>query len=647
MSRLAHDRITLDMTCLADREQFLEVNDRWVEVLGRSREQLIGRPFRELVHPDDLEATAGAIAALEAGEPVVGFENRYRRADGSWASLLWSAVREPESGLFRCRSSDISREREAIAQRDALMFVLDVQAELQALFLAQGVTPEWWRLALERLVLVSESAFGFIARVEADANGDTILRALAISDPGRSPWFRKSVEGGNGADLVFRNLDSLFGATVRTGQVVISSDPANDPRRCGLPPGHPPLHSYMGLPLKDGDTLVGMVGLANRLGGFTPELVDDLAPLTLFISQIIGRDLAAKRASEAAREAARRDAAASSLALAARQAELLREANAAILASPDPAAAAHAAVAAMMGLESEATMTVYRADGDDAVVALAGDAITGGPRSIRRNHCRALTEGGVHVSGPGQAGPSCEHADQRDITVCAPVTTPGLASGMVVTRAPLAAYGEDAEAEGVAFLTAATEQLAASLTEAAVRADLARSARTDHLTGLANRLAFLQALEAALARPQRSGRPVGLILADIDDFKGVNDAFGHEAGDHLLREVAARLQQAVRNGDVLARLGGDEFIVMMAPTEAQAVEAAARRIVKATEDITDPDGAPLSMSAGGVMLGMGAVSWHDAYAAVDAALYRAKAAGKGRFLMSPMVGTRTRKASSG
>jgi len=348
-----------------------------------------------------------------------------------------------------------------------------------------------------------------------------------------------------------------------------------------------------------------------------------------------------------AAEAARRDAAASSLALAARQAELLREANAAILASPDPAAAAHAAVAAMMGLESEATMTVYRADGDDAVVALAGDAITGGPRSIRRDHCRALTEGGVHVSGPGQAGPSCEHADQRDITVCAPVATPGAGSGMVVTRAPLAAYGEDAEAEGVAFLTAATEQLAASLTEAAVRADLARSARTDHLTGLANRLAFLQALEAALARPQRSGRPVGLILADIDDFKGVNDTFGHEAGDHLLRGVAARLQQAVRNGDVLARLSGDEFIVMMAPTDAKAVEAAARRIVEATEDITDPDGAPLSMSAGGVMLGMGAVSWHDAYAAVDAALYRAKAAGKGRFLMSPMVGTRTREASSG
>jgi diguanylate cyclase (GGDEF)-like protein len=189
------------------------------------------------------------------------------------------------------------------------------------------------------------------------------------------------------------------------------------------------------------------------------------------------------------------------------------------------------------------------------------------------------------------------------------------------------------------FLTSAAEQLAASLTEAAHRADLARSARTDHLTGLANRMAFLQALEAELSRLQRGGRHmVGLLLIDIDDFKGVNDTFGHDAGDATLRSVATALHGALREGDVLARLGGDEFIVLMAPTDKPALERTASRIVETHEAVTDPTGRAISVSAGGVLLGSGAVTWEAAYAAVDAALYRAKAAGRGGFVMSPMIG---------
>lgn len=535
--------------------------------------------------------------------------------------------------------SRAGNRRAAISQRDNLLFVVGVQAELQAAFLADGITTEWWALALDRLVMLSQSAFGFIARLEHDDTGDPLLRSLAVSDPGQTPWFMSYLEGRDATNLVFRNPNSLFGVTMSTGEIVISDDPSGDPRRGGLPPGHPPLHSYAGLPLHDGETLVGMVGLANRPEGFTPAIMDDLAPLTMFISQIIARDLANSRAVDAAREATRLGAQASGLIEGARHSDLLREANTSILAAPDSAAAAHVAVAAMMGLDPAAVMDVYVPGEDPAVVtAIAGGAVSAGPLTIPRRCCMALTEGGVHVSGLGAPEASCEHARHGQVTVCAPVAAPASPPGLVLVRAPLpsAAAGS---AVAFAFLTAAAEQLAASLTEAAQRADLARSARTDHLTGLANRMAFLQALEAELSRLQRGGRHmIGLLLIDIDDFKSVNDTFGHDAGDAALRSVATALHGALREGDVLARLGGDEFIVLMAPTDKAALERTASRIVEAREAVSDPSGRPVSVSAGGVLLGSGAVTWEAAYAAVDAALYRAKAAGRGGFVMSPMIG---------
>lgn len=633
------DRITLDMACVASADHFVEVNERWTKVLGWPREQLLTRPFADFLHPDDVQPTADAVRSLQAGEPIVGFENRYRRADGTWASLLWSAVYDPASGLIHGRSSDISRERAAIAQRDRLLFVTDVQAELQARFLASGVDPGWWSLSLERIVMLTESAFGFIGTVENDPNGDPILRSLAITHQADDPWFASALGPTGVPDLVFRNMDSLFGVTVTTGEIVISDNPSADPRRCGLPNGHPALDSYAGLPLRDGPALVGMVGLANRPGGFTPDVVEDLAPLLLFISQIIGRDLAARRANKTAREAERLGAQVSGLTQAATHADLLREAYATIIAAPDPTAAAHAAVAAMMGLDSAASMGVFMATTHpDTLLCTAGDPGSGGPHMITRTACEALRTGRVHITTPGDSGPACDHAGPHGFTVCAPIPQGLAAPGLLVVRAPASAdrgAGDHGEAD---FLAAAAEQLASALGEAMVRSDLARIARTDHLTGLDNRLAFLQALEAALSSAHGGARPIGLILADIDDFKRVNDALGHDAGDAVLRAAADMLRGAVREGDVLARLGGDEFIVMMAPTDTAALQAAADRILQGARGVMAPDGAALSVSVGALTLGTGHVSWHDAYQAVDSALYRAKGQGKDRVVIGPPLG---------
>jgi diguanylate cyclase (GGDEF)-like protein/PAS domain S-box-containing protein len=99
----------------------------------------------------------------------------------------------------------------------------------------------------------------------------------------------------------------------------------------------------------------------------------------------------------------------------------------------------------------------------------------------------------------------------------------------------------------------------------------------DDLTGLPNRLMFGEHLDLALARAQRHGREVAVLYIDLDDFKQVNDTYGHEAGDQLLRQIARRLERATRATDLVARHGGDEFIVLVADLPA-GQDPAAREI---------------------------------------------------------------------
>ncbi|HSS67191.1 MAG TPA: EAL domain-containing protein [Nocardioidaceae bacterium] len=95
-----------------------------------------------------------------------------------------------------------------------------------------------------------------------------------------------------------------------------------------------------------------------------------------------------------------------------------------------------------------------------------------------------------------------------------------------------------------------------------VQEKLARRALTDPLTGLPNRLVLQDRLEQALARCRRDGTQVGIVFIDLDHFKSLNDVFGHDAGDEVLRQLSARLSEAVRDGDTAVRLGGDEFVVL-------------------------------------------------------------------------------------
>ncbi|TFG59521.1 MAG: PAS domain S-box protein, partial [Deltaproteobacteria bacterium] len=140
---------------------------------------------------------------------------------------------------------------------------------------------------LQALLSVAESEFGFIGEVLRDPEGNPYLKIHAITNIAWNEETRRFYEENAPRGLEFRNLKTLFGAVMVTGETVISNDPPQDPRRGGLPEGHPPLNSFLGIPIYAGGEMVGMSGIANRPGGYDDELVEFLHPFTTMCGNLI------------------------------------------------------------------------------------------------------------------------------------------------------------------------------------------------------------------------------------------------------------------------------------------------------------------------------------------------------------------------
>ncbi|MGJ0506586.1 MAG: diguanylate cyclase domain-containing protein [Methylocystis sp.] len=168
--------------------------------------------------------------------------------------------------------------------------------------------------------------------------------------------------------------------------------------------------------------------------------------------------------------------------------------------------------------------------------------------------------------------------------------------------------------------------------------DAERQARTDPLTGLPNRLAFIDAMERELARMRRHGGSFLLLCVDFDNFKTINDGLGHPAGDELLTQAASRMRAALRGSDFVGRLGGDEFAVIA--TEVGCAESArllAARIVACFEAPFILDGCPVrcAVSVGGALGPRHGADQQALFKSADVALYQAKAQGGGWRLFEP------------
>ncbi len=135
-------------------------------------------------------------------------------------------------------------------------------------------------------------------------------------------------------------------------------------------------------------------------------------------------------------------------------------------------------------------------------------------------------------------------------------------------------------------------QVALALKNATEHQRVQELAITDELTGIYNRRAFQKALDKELRISKRYGKPLSLIMLDIDGFKKINDKFGHQEGDNVLRSLATNLQRAIREIDFLARYGGDEFAVILPETKAEEAVVLAERLKKTVKNCPISTGGP-------------------------------------------------------
>ncbi|NVK17572.1 MAG: diguanylate cyclase [Methylocystaceae bacterium] len=164
--------------------------------------------------------------------------------------------------------------------------------------------------------------------------------------------------------------------------------------------------------------------------------------------------------------------------------------------------------------------------------------------------------------------------------------------------------------------------------------ELERRAMTDSLTGLNNRHALVNKLEHALKLAKRSQKHVVFMMLDLDDFKKINDNFGHPIGDSLLVEAAQRLEHCIRESDILARIGGDEFAIVLESMEGDSgIITVAEKIISALSRGFHIEGHDLSV---GVSIGIASsplngTSSRDLMKLADIAMYQSKARGKGQY----------------
>jgi diguanylate cyclase (GGDEF)-like protein len=273
-----------------------------------------------------------------------------------------------------------------------------------------------------------------------------------------------------------------------------------------------------------------------------------------------------------------------------------------------------------------------------------------------------VQRGQVTAGGPAGASANVEkgHIELGKVSFLAKDTKLDSGGASLVAVEPVSAVQARLSAyrRRLLFAAAITLALAAGLATRLARpvarifADLAHltlAAETDSLTNIANRRALDQRLDEEVDHARRLGTNVAFVIADIDNFKSVNDRFGHQTGDEVLRRVAAVFTDAVRQLDLPGRYGGEEIAVVGPGTNLTGARGLAEKIRARIEELelTTPDGDQLKVTASfGAACFPAQTSVEELVAAADAALYEAKRNGKNRVVTATAKRKTRRQAAA-
>ena len=257
------------------------------------------------------------------------------------------------------------------------------------------------------------------------------------------------------------------------------------------------------------------------------------------------------------------------------------------------------------------------------------------------HECWALRRGQLHVVDEAEPDLRCPHVEEPIATglLCAPLAAQSETLGLLHLQVRRRATGRvraAALADRERLVKAAGEQIALALANIRLRSNLREQSSRDSLTGLFNRRYMEETLDREVRRAARDGYGLGLLLADIDNFKRLNDAFGHTAGDAVLREIGRYLGSAVRGEDVACRFGGEEFVVILPKAALDDTHHRADSLRDGIKQLWGPRGAypATTMSIGVAEYPQHGTSVDQLILAADQAMYRAKTQGRDRVVIA-------------
>ncbi len=289
------------------------------------------------------------------------------------------------------------------------------------------------------------------------------------------------------------------------------------------------------------------------------------------------------------------------------------------------------------------SLTIYEADEPRRMLTpvLARDKWADKILADRCPYGVGLTGWGVEHREPVRVQQA--HLDPRVATVRgtppdepeALITIPLIARDAIKGALNIYRLGEDASFDDDEFELAKRfgDAAALALDNAQIRARLEHQAQTDPLTGLYNHRSFHERLRTALTSASRSHDKVSVLMLDIDDFKRVNDVFGHGAGDEILRSLADALKSVVRSSDVVCRLGGEEFAIVMVSRNGDDAERLARRLVDHIASAEFEPAGRITISVGLARGPEHAMNPRELIACAEAAMMTAKALGKNQIVL--------------
>lgn len=292
---------SLDLNCIASMDgMFLELNDRWSEVLGYTLDELKSKPFMDYVHPEDIESTVQAMSQLGNSLDVLNFRNRYCKADGSYTWLEWNAYppKEDEYTIFataRCIDRLVSFET-GLERKNSL---LTTMMQAQNSFIRQGATELWWNHILEKILLFTNSSYGFIGQIFMDDNG-LFLRNKTLINPQANPTIQTRFENHLSHGAFIRELDPVF------GRCLTSTEPwfVNNQMNNAVDDIGETLsfNTFVSIPIVDDTGLKGIIGLGDKTNGYTSEDVNELSPIISLLSSVFFSVMLVENAQESKKD---------------------------------------------------------------------------------------------------------------------------------------------------------------------------------------------------------------------------------------------------------------------------------------------------------------------------------------------------------